>query len=378
MRANKTRLVKALNSLIGASVLTALCTSVVAEVYDLPVEDVSTMSDVDSLPVVNVTKDEIKVNHSHKAADIAKDKPSKTYQVKGPGKKQYKHEKQTNYHVGEAGKSTEEWRRESSRYAKARIKKQEKEHGLSQVATYDVLQGGNIIIPIGHALLNRIQTPFAKAKILTANEGHMFTEDGDFYVAVADTKPLSVILSEDGVPESSFSVTLVPKLNMPPTMAHVHIPFTGKVKQQLRQAKTNHEWAKSENINISDAQNPTHIDSIKRMMKPLPMGETPAGFNLLPSFEPISDPCDNDLEEVEGQRLEGARHNISVYLVKNQTDMTASVYEETCYKSNVLAVAVFPLEKLMPGQQTELYVLRSKDKPHQPTSARKRPSLLPN
>lgn len=364
--------------LVGCFTASLISFPAMAEKYDLPVADI-TYEEVedeseDIIPVVKVSDGDIKESELDLSTVDEYGRPMK--KEKAQPEYRHTHKKKVDYHVDDGGQVSENWRDESSRNVKRRIKKQEKERGLSQVATYDVKQGGNIVIPIAQALLNRIQTPFSNVKVLTANNGEVFTEEGDVYVAVPDTAPLNLILSEDGVPESSVSVTLVPKPNVPPTMAHIHIPFTTGTSKMLDHARASNTWKKEESMFKSDSKHGDHISSIKRIMKPLPLGETPSGFNLVSNFEPNHKPCDLSFEQIEGQRLEGARHTISVYLVKNLTSTSKTFYEEACYQNGVLAAAVYPLEVVPPGGQTELYLLRGKSKPKMGVTSRKRPSLL--
>jgi conjugal transfer pilus assembly protein TraK len=349
--------------------------------FKLPVDDYSNIEtdslDDESLPVVVVSNDGVSIStenidHYGRPKKTEKINPESVSHIHTHEKKYIKEK----VHVDSSGKVTDEWRNESKAVAVDRILKKEALQGISQVQTYDVKQSGNIVIPIGHALLNRIQTPFSKVIVRTANNAEVFTEAGDVYVAVADERPLNLILLEDGVPDSAVSVTLVPKLNKPPVMAHLHIVFSKRVELLVRQAKANNDWVSAEGLAITEGSQNDHISVIKKIMKPLPLGESPPGFNLLDDFETSPTPCDSEMMITEGQRLEGARHTIGVYLVKNLTSQAATFYEESCYEEQVIAVAVYPREVIPPGGQTELYILKSKVRSGPGPINRSRPSLL--
>ncbi len=260
----------------------------------------------------------------------------------------------------------------------SRVKQKRVKSGIVQSQRYDVKPGGNVVIPVAIGLLNRIATPFSDARVRTANDGEIFTERGDVQVAVDNYATINVFVSENGVPDSTVSLTFVPRAKIPPTTASLKIPVSGKLAKDLRHAKQKAMWALDDgNGSGVDDKGVTseHSKRLKKIMKSVAQGEIPNGFALEDEKSAVH-PCSMPLEQVQGQQLQGSRLTIDVYRITNRSRQIQEVREEACYRPRVLAVATYPETVLQPGQSTELYIVKAKNSRGLVENGRKRPSLV--
>lgn len=235
----------------------------------------------------------------------------------------------------------------------------------------------NIMIAVGQGLMNTISTNF---KMLTAKTNDEFSsleiDEGYLYVTISTLEPISLILYEEGVLESQVSVTLVP-VPAPPTIGRIEVDLTPDLIKQATeyqaQLKTQEQMASTPGpISKSTAYSNRVVD----LLTPVAQGDFPNGFGLSADIpDEFRHPCQMTIFHRTEQRLVGGREIIDVVLVRNDSQSTYQVREEMCITDGTLAVALFEKSYLLPGDESEIYILR--DKLAAETKARKnrRPRL---
>lgn len=123
-----------------------------------------------------------------------------------------------------------------------------------------------------------------------------------------------------------------------------------------------------------------HTERIKEILKYTALGQVPAGFTLADNLDEVPNayrkPCQfENLVNVLGQRMVGAREFVDVVLVTNKSTMDAVIKEELCMSRDTLAVGVMDAASLRPGASTEVYVVRDKNWSKKQSQLQTRPRL---
>lgn len=235
----------------------------------------------------------------------------------------------------------------------------------------------NIMIAVGQGLMNTISTNF---KMLTAKTNDEYSsleiDEGYLYVTVSTLEPISLILYEEGVLESQVSVTLVP-VPAPPTIGRLDIELTPSMIKEAQdyqaRLKTQEQIADTPPA-ISKAT--SYSNRIIDLLTPVAQGDYPRGFGLTADIpDAIRHPCKMTIYHRTEQRLVGGREYIDVVLVRNDSDRTYQVREEMCLTEGTLAVALFEKSYLLPGDESEIYILRDKMADEVKARKQRRPRL---
>lgn len=230
---------------------------------------------------------------------------------------------------------------------------------------YSLKPKDNILVPVGRGLMNSISTNFNMLAVRTSDEKSLLEIDsGYLYATINGDDPVGLILFEDGVLESQVSIVLVP-IDAPPSMIDLDIELT---KSMLSKANAHKEkLAKEEaqelakETKVSAPRQTNHTKRIVNLLTPVARGNLPSGFTLTNDTpNHMIQPCQVTINQVAGQRLTGGREVIDVVLMTNDSQHPYRVREEMCLSRDTLAVALFEKSYLLPGEQTEVYILRDK------------------
>ena len=239
--------------------------------------------------------------------------------------------------------------------------------------------------PIALDVMNRIQTPFKNVEVKTATQGvEITTEGSDIYVLTLTETPIGLFIRQEGVPETTVGLTLLPQANILQQQIKLDVEYGDDVKELVYDA----EREIDRRLQQHDTNNPMLLEtneyekSLKYLLRALALNEIPRGFSLeRPEIFELSEyasqsttPCtQNVLQSVE-QRMVSGKQIIDIVLIQNPLDEIQEVRAELCYKPDVMAVGLYPKSQLKPGEKTEMYIIRKKEDVRKKRSKRK--SLL--
>lgn len=236
--------------------------------------------------------------------------------------------------------------------------------------SYSLRPRQNQAIPVGVGLMNSIETNFKSVAVRTSDDSSIIEiEDGYIYITPNSLEPVGVIIYEDGVLESQVSLLLVP-LNAPPAMVDVEVALTpdmqfkaseyqARLEKERIEQRTEAERRREE---LAGTRQSGHTRGIVDTLTPVARGQVPPGFSLSHSIpNDFKHPCRVSIRHETGQRLSGGTEYIDVVIMHNDLDRPYEVREEMCLSEDAKAVAIFKASYLMPGQETEVYILRDKN-----------------
>lgn len=245
----------------------------------------------------------------------------------------------------------------------------------------NVAPGASIMVPVSQGLMNRIKTPFKMVAVRdSANKDTIIDlDEGMVFVTVNSYEPMSLMVYEEGVPESMFSIMLHP-MEAPPVMIEVDLQLTPAMitKRNAFHRDTEMEDRLFEANEMANIQTQTseHIKRIKEILTPVAQGEIPRGFSFTDQIpSEFARPCSVSIFQETKQRLMGAREIVDVVLIQNDSDRIYSVREESCISKDSVAVAVLDKSTLQPGEHTEVYILRDKLYQQRQARIKRRPRL---
>jgi conjugal transfer pilus assembly protein TraK len=239
------------------------------------------------------------------------------------------------------------------------------------VASVEVRPGVANIFPVAAGRVNRIVTPFERAKVSTEVSAGVEIRGGVIYVTPPSDGPVSMFITEDGDETVALNVTLVPA-RVPPAHLELKLP-DGFARSSGRPA--GHEEA-AERFERGQA----YVDMLRGLMRGLALGLVPAGFELSPRLPAGVHPpnCGASALRVDfsrAQYLLGARVEVFVGVVVNRGEVAVEFAEPACRDPAVMAVALSPTPLVPPGGAAEIYVARRAAGPAD-EAARRRPVLL--
>lgn len=241
--------------------------------------------------------------------------------------------------------------------------------------------GSSIMVPVSQGLMNRIKTPFKMVAVRDSGNENTIVDldEGMVFVTVNSFEPMSLMIYEEGVPESMFSIMLHP-MEAPPVMIDVGLKLTpemiAKRDKFHRDMEIEDKLLESDSMAKIQTQTSEYVRRIKEILTPVATGEIPRGFSFteqIPSHQ-VS-PCSVSIFQQAKQRLIGAREIVDVVLVKNDSSRIYSVREEHCISKDSIAVAVLDKSTLQPGEHTEIYILRDKLYEQRQKQVKRRPRL---
>ncbi len=239
--------------------------------------------------------------------------------------------------------------------------------GQSKVNSYDlnretvitVRRGVNEIIPISLGYVNRIVTPFAHPEVVSSSVFSATDSCEEFcirgnviYITVSDSRPVAMFVTEQGRPEKSISVTMLPK-QIPPREVTFRFPEGSGAQPDF---KGNDRAMRFEHS--SD-----YITSIKKILKSAALNKIPEGYELHETGTDQSVPycAQSGLEfrfKSPWQYMMGYSFAVYIGVVQNTSDRDIEFDETSCSAHDVAAVAAWPRIYLSPGEKTELFVVR--------------------
>ncbi|MFQ3188888.1 MAG: conjugal transfer pilus assembly protein TraK [Paraglaciecola sp.] len=244
-----------------------------------------------------------------------------------------------------------------------------------------VKPGSSIMIPVAQGLMNRIKTPFKMVAIRDSGSDATIVDldGGMVFVTINDYKPMSLMVYEEGVPETMFSIMLQP-IDAPPVMIDVDLEITNEMiaKRVAFHEKIEIEDKLQQANNMAKVQTQTseHERRIKEILAPVAKGDIPRGFSFTEKVPArYLTPCSVSIHQETKQRLIGARELVDVVLIHNDSNEIYSVREEHCVSKDTIAVAVLDKSVLQPGQETEIYILRDKLYEQRQSRVQRRPRL---
>ncbi len=202
--------------------------------------------------------------------------------------------------------------------------------------------GDSKMIYIASGMLNQIVTPFTNPVAKTVNQMEIFKEGSSVFLAVGSPKPISVVISDRSDPEASFTLTMIPA-NIPPRQIVVNLSgYTAKP-------------AGARMDDDKEVLSQPYITRITDTLRTVASGEIPSGYALTRKRPAFS--CASSLKTQTAQVLEGTRYTVLVLAALNSTAKTIVFNESDCYREDVVAVSAWPNIQLLPGEQTEIYVV---------------------
>ena len=226
--------------------------------------------------------------------------------------------------------------------------------------TVKVESGRNVNIAVAGDHLNRLVTPFENPVVHTTDKAKVTVDGPVVYVSLPrGDGPTAMFITENGEPDPSISLTLIPR-SISPREIRLVLNNSGVVSISGKSAK----WEKSQ----------AYVEAIEKVMIRTARGEIPPGYNLR---YPVSyDPrprCRLPVRVDCMQVLEGHNFIVTISKMTNVSSEPFLVDESACYQEGVRAVGVWPQVRLSPQQSTELYVVYQRDFGKQP---RIRPNVL--
>ena len=226
--------------------------------------------------------------------------------------------------------------------------------------------GSSIMVPVAQGLMNRINTPFKMVAVRDSGSEHTIVDldGGMVFITINTYEPMSLMVYEEGVPETMFSIMLQP-IDAPPVMIDIDVELTpamiAKRDTFHKEMEVEEKLIEANEMARYQTQTSEHVKRIKEILKPIAKGEIPRGFSYTEQI-PVNykTPCSFSIFHEAKQRLIGAREIVDVVLVKNNSQDVYSVREEHCISKDTIAVALLDKSILQPGQETEIYVLRDK------------------
>lgn len=248
---------------------------------------------------------------------------------------------------------------------KQRAQKKDNNLQINSNSTLVMEEGVNQIIPIAITHLNRIVTPFSEPNPKTTSGATTQVHENVVYVATATDEPVTLFITEKGSEAQALSLTLVPQ-HIPPREVFLKMNKSFAAFEGRR--------AKAERWETSQP----YIETIRTVFRSLALGDIPSGYAMTEYPEGKSAPrcAMNGLsfDFASGQYMMGHNISVSVGVVQNVSTQPIEIKESVCGGWEIAAVAAWPHNYLMPGQNAEIYVAEKLQR--SAYEGTKRPSLL--
>lgn len=237
----------------------------------------------------------------------------------------------------------------------------------SPTDSYQILNGGVIdvapfetkIIKASQGMFNTIETGFKNAKIITANESTVKVVKGKLLISPNDKNPIGLVIHEKGLPEISYSVTLLP-MDIPPTTTVFNLKKNAETQaifdsfymsQQVAAEQPDEADVALESFKF---KNDPYTNNLLELLTTVAKADVPRGYSVAEANElRRCDGFDAHIKEI----LKGGSMEVKLAVVKNTSNKIINVDSMACYEKGMLAGAPYPRYKLYPGQETELYLV---------------------
>jgi len=229
------------------------------------------------------------------------------------------------------------------------------------------------IFPVAAGRVNRIVTPFVRARVSSEAAEGIEVHGGVIYVTPATESPISMFITEDGDESVAVSVTLVPA-HTPPVHLELQLPAdviaTKAVRRVPQDAATAERFERAQPF----------VDMIRSLMRGLALGRVPAGFEMLARppagrLLPVCVGAPLRVDFSRAQYLRGSHVEVWVGVVSNPGSEATEFLESACGGPEVLSVALSPTPLVPAGGASEIYVARRYSADEESRSSR-RPTLL--
>lgn len=236
-------------------------------------------------------------------------------------------------------------------------------YDLNRENIITVRRGVNEIIPVSLGYVNRIVTPFAHPEVVSssvfssADSCEEFCIRGNvIYITTSDTRPVAMFVTEQGRPEKSISITMIPK-QIPPREVIFRFPAGEEASAGSASSDRGNDSA------MHFEHSGDYITSIKKILKSAALNRIPEGYELHVTGEDQSVPfCEQSGLDFSfrspGQYMKGYHFSVYIGVVRNKSDHEIEFDETSCSAPDVAAVAAWPKIFLFPGDKTELFVVR--------------------
>lgn len=223
------------------------------------------------------------------------------------------------------------------------------------VASLVVRPGIANIFPVSAGRVNRIVTPFERAKVSTEASEGVEVRGGVIYVTPSGEGPVSMFITEDGDESVALNLTLVPS-RVPP--AHIELSLPEGVSRAGPARRAARE-AGAEKFERGQA----YVDMLRSLMRGLAFGRVPAGFEMAARVPagvgvPACAASPVRVDFSRAQYLAGARVEVFVGVVVNPRPVGLEFIESWCGDPGVMAVALSPTPMVPPGGAAEIYIAR--------------------
>jgi conjugal transfer pilus assembly protein TraK len=228
--------------------------------------------------------------------------------------------------------------------------------------------GVNEAVPIAIFQTNRLVTPFSHPAVKHLSDAKIEVSGNVIYVATNNDRLITMFITQEGSEKVAFSVTLVPQ----------KIPPRDVVLKASAGEMASFETPVGAGGGDDGRSASPHVEDITDALKNLALGNVPQGYTYrrIEARDRMPTCRFGGLVGVSfasGQIFVGAGDEIVVGVVTNGSPDAVDLQEQSCITTDVAAVAFWPNIHLMPGQKTEVYVLR---RPVRKSTYTQRPSLL--
>lgn len=234
----------------------------------------------------------------------------------------------------------------------------------------DIEPGDNKVIAVGAGAMNTISTNFKNVSVVSSivKEDEniiIMLEEGYVYTTINSYDPVTLILREEGVLDSQFTLVLQP-VPAPPTRVDINVnmsdeqvasaeQFRVRVEQEAAVLEAQkHSSSNKSNYNY-------HETRVIDLMAPIANAKLPRGYSLSKDIPPqYRVPCNMAISHGVIERVIGARDIIDIVHIKNDSDRHYQTREEMCFGEDVIAVGVLQKALLAPGEKTVFLIMREK------------------
>jgi len=228
--------------------------------------------------------------------------------------------------------------------------------------------GKNRTFGVALTHINRIGTPFSKAKVVTSSDAGIQSVSGVLYVSTNNTREIGLFIHEENDPSRVISLTLVPG-EMEPVSTEINLQ--GQRSDAVAQPK----YAADPNVAQRFETSQSYVESLTSVVTQLAYGRLPDGYGMESVTERNAGSVPQcriaGMSLVPKQIITGGELFAVVYAARAIT--TAVVEEESC-SEEARAGAAWPLRALRAGERTEVFAVfaRADDA----DSASLRPSVI--
>lgn len=255
-----------------------------------------------------------------------------------------------------------------------RIKVPTKDQNVPDFKTTPVVivakYGENKLVNVSVGQPNRIVTPFPNPAVLKMDTKSVVSiRQNVIYFATDQKYPVTLHIREQGSESQDVSLTLMPQ-KIPPREIDIKVP--DQDQNMIRNAyvdKPAKAWETGQ----------PYQETLVKLMRAIAKGEIPQGYRIRKfgdnDLAPLCDQKGLNFRFSKGQVITGNFLEAFVGVAKNVTNKGIEFVETNCASNRVAAVSSWPHTYLLPGQETEVYVvnkIRQKQR-----ELETRPSLLP-